>query len=292
MVAIDENTCPNKFGVPDIFYLPREQFASLKVKFASGKGISVQEADSLVNWTIKNNEVVIPVDMNGAGENLDDFDSALKLLGANKIMECFVKAEKYFEETKEQFAESECPKPITAGQWKKDNDEEDEDEDELPKYKPDLFHVPKKAFEVIKQKLSSGWPSLTCGREELSRQEVDELVNWTAPDSEILVPVDMNGADDDLDDFDEMLDKLGPRKIAECFVQAERHFEKKRHLIPEDKCKEITIGQWKSSEFNDDENDEEDEKHDEDAEDDDDDEDEDEGDEEEDDEPAAKKPKN
>jgi len=290
MVATDENMCPNTVGVPDIFYLPEEQFASLKAKFASGSGISVQEADSLVNWTIKNNEIVIPVDMNGAGESLDDFDGALKLLGANKIMECFMKAEKYFEETKKHFAEAECPKPITAGQWKKDNDEED-DEDELPMYKPDLFHVPKKAFEAIKQKLSSRWPSLTCGKEELSKQEVDELVNWTAPDSEILVPVDMNGTDEDLDDFDEMLDKLGPRKIAECFVQAEKHFEKKRHLIQEDKCKEITISQWKSSEFNEEENEEEEEKPDEDAEDDDEEEDEDEGEDEDDDEPTAKKPR-
>jgi len=220
--------------------------------------------------------------MNGAGANLDDFEAALKTMGPSKIVECFVKAEAYLEANKGNMSDGEIPEPMTAKQWKVDNDEED-DEDELPAYKPDLFHVPKNSFEALKSKLSA--------KQELTTQEVDELVNWTGPDTEVLVPVDMNGADEDLDDFDEMLAKLGPKTILECFVQAEKHLEKKRDLLSTEQLKQMTIGQWKSSEFNDEEDDEEKPvEEDEDDDEDDADEDDDEGDDDED-EPQVKKAK-
>jgi len=243
MVA-DENTCPNH-AAPDMFFVPQKEFEALRSKLKKGSTITQKDADALVNWTGKNSDIVIPVDMNGAGENLDDFDAALKKLGATKTVECFVKAFEQFEGNKHKIPEAERAKPMTAKQWKVENDEDDEDaEDEEPVYVPDLFHLPKAAFEALKVQLTK--------KQDISKQDADALVNWTMPDSEVLVPVDMNGAEEDLDDFDEMLEKLGPKAILENFVQAEKHLEKKRSLIPAQKLKLITIKQWKEGGYEED----------------------------------------
>merc|ERR1719215_1894770 len=134
---------------------------------------------------------------------------------------------------------------MTAKQWKVENDEDDEDdEDEEPVYVPDLFHLPKAAFEALKVQLTK--------KQDISKQDANALVNWTMPDSEVLVPVDMNGSDEDLDDFDEMLKRTDPKAILEQFVQAEKHLEKKRSLIPAQKLKLITIKQWKEGGYEED----------------------------------------
>jgi len=247
MVVVDENTCPNTKKM-DVFFVPEKAFELLKSKVAKGSSVSIKEADSMCNWDCKNSETVIPVDMIGAGANLDDWEAALKELGPKKIVECLINARKHFEANKNKIPEEELPQPMTAKQWKLDNDEEDdEDEDQAPSYLADLFHVPKHAWAATKAKF--------VANQEISKEEADALVNWTAPDSEILVPVDMNGTDEDLDDFEEMLEQLGPRKIVECFVQAEAHLEKKRDLIPAERLKLLTIGQWNKT--NDDDEEEE-----------------------------------
>lgn len=277
-----ENTCPNG-SKPDMFYVPQKVFESLKKKIAKGSKITDKEVDSLVNWTVKGSEVVIPVDMNGASENLDDFEEVLKKLGAAKTFACFCEAHKHFETTsKFTFPADEQPQPMTAKQWRTDNgeDEGEDEEDEEVKYVPDLFHVPKTSLEAIKKKLEA--------KASIAKGELDALVNWTAPDTEILVPVDMNGAEEDLDDFDEMLEKLDPAVIAKCFVDAEKRFEKMKSKMADDKLKVMTIQQYKATHSGDqDEEDEDDEKE---ANSEDDDE-SDEGDEDEqdDDEPASKK---
>lgn len=282
MAPMDENTCPNNSKI-DVAFVPEKVFEVLKSKVAKGSSVTIKEADSLVNWDCKNSETVIPVDMNGAGANLDDFEAALKELGAKKIVQCFMKAHKHFEATKHQIPEEELPKPMTAKEWKVENDEDDEEdeeeEDEPQKYMADLFHVPTKTWEAIKVKFAAN--------QEITKAEADALVNWTEPDSEVLVPVDMNGTDEDLDDFEEMLEQLGPRKIVECFVQAEKHLEKKRDLIPAEKLKVITVGQWNKT--NDD--DEEEEEQEEQAAEEEEDEDSEDGEDDEDDEPSTKKSK-
>jgi len=253
MVAVDENSCPNCVN-PDMFFVPQKEFEALKSKLEKGASITNEEADSLVNWTCKNSDIVIPVDLSGAGANLDDWDAALKQLGAVKTVDCFVKAFAYFEASKHKTPEEERPKPMTAKQWKVDNDEEDDDDEDTPApaYAPELFHLPKAAFEAIKVKLAK--------KQSISKQEADALVNWTMPDSEILMPVDMKGTDEDLDEFDEMLEKLGPEAIVQDFVKAEKHLEKKRSLIPAAKLKLITIKQWKDGGYEEEEEGSEDEK--------------------------------
>merc|ERR1711862_749253 len=58
----------------------------------------------------------------------------------------------------------------------------------------------------------------------------------------------MNGADEYLDDFEEALEKLGPKCIAQCFIQAYDFFQKNKSKLPESKQKELTAKQWKTLE--------------------------------------------
>merc|ERR1712228_413220 len=72
------------------------------------------------------------------------------------------------------------------------------------------------------------------------------LVNADLPDDEMYIPVDMQGTPEDLDDFEEALNTLGPQKIVECFIQALEHFDKFKHELPEGKMpKPITSKEWK-----------------------------------------------
>merc|ERR1712187_598818 len=104
---------------------------------------------------------------------------------------------------------------------------------------PDLFHIPKSVFFSLKEKLSK--------KQTIAKEEVDGLVNWEPQDNEIYLPVDMHAADEDLDDFEEALTKLGPQVTAQCFVQAFERFQKKKHLLPADKQMDLTCKQWKET---------------------------------------------
>lgn len=231
-----ENCIPN--SERDMLWVPQKEFEIIKAKLAKGALIANDEVDVLVNPTPKDSDRFIPIDMNGAGENLDDFDHVLDKLGAKAVAQCFMKAHAHFESSKNSIPIPERPKPITGKEYKNKYLEASSEEEEKPLYFPDLFHVPKSVFEAVQQKLNTG-ASLTA-------MEVDRLVNFEAQDSETYVPVDMNGADEDLDEFEEALAKLGPRKTAECFVQAYRRFQAKKHLLPADKQKELSAKEWKN----------------------------------------------
>merc|ERR1712232_584888 len=129
--------------------------------------------------------------------------------------------------------------PITAKEWKEMNADEDDDDDQIePTRMRDFFYVPEKTFADLKQKF-------TCGK-TITREEADGLVNADLPDDEMYIPVDMQGTPEDLDDFDEALNTLGPQKIVECFIKALAHFDKFKHELPEDKMpKPITSKEWK-----------------------------------------------
>jgi len=229
---------PNK--APDMFYLPEKQFAAVKAKLLKGSKITNKEVDDLVNAKLPNHEMYIPVDMNGAGENLDDFEDALKKLGAKKAAGCFVAARTYFEKNKDTFfAGKKCPAPITAQEWKTMNDDEDDDDDDVkPSRLRDFFYVPEKIFADLRQKLATGKP--------ISREEADSLVNAELADNEMYVPVDMQGTPEDLDDFEDALNSLGAKKILECFIQAMEHFDKTKHELSDDTLpKPITSKEWK-----------------------------------------------
>merc|ERR1712048_505538 len=91
---------------------------------------------------------------------------------------------------------------------------------------------------AIKEKLGKG--------ETVTKEEVDGLVNWEPSDKDIYDPVDMKGADEDLDDFEEALEAHGPQKTAQCFIQAFDTFQKNKHMLPPRKQKALTGKQWKA----------------------------------------------
>jgi len=267
----DENREPNAAAVPDMFFVPQKAFTALKKKVAKNGTISDKEVDALVNWTPVKTETYLPVDMNGAGENLDDFEAALAKFGAKKTAECFVKAFEFYENSKKTMPEGDRLKPLSAKEWKSkygdDDDDDDDDEEDVLKsmYLPDIFYVPQKAFEALKSKLSKV--------ETIATADVDALVNWEPCTGEMYLPLDMHGADEDLDEFEEALEKLGAKRTAECFMQALDTFEKNKHKLSEDKQKPLTAKQWKD--VHQEEGEEEDANEDEDEDDDDEDEDED-----------------
>lgn len=232
-----------------MFYVPKKAFDLLKKKLEKGQ-VTGKDVDALVNWEPKKGEMYLPVDMNGAGENLDDFELALDKFGAKTCAECFMKAFKYYEDTKSKLPEDKREKPLTADEWKEkfgEEDEDDGDDDEVikPRYIPDMFYVPQKAFSLIKRKLSN--------KETISVAEVDALVNWEPQSDEMYLPLDMNGADEDLDDFEDALAKLGAQTVAQSFVQAADFFEKNKSKLPQERQKPLTAKEWKDQHHEDDE---------------------------------------
>merc|ERR1712048_441679 len=181
-------------------------------------------------------EMYEPVDMKGADENLDNFEEALQKHGPQKTAECFVQAFETFQKNKHTLPLKQ-QKVLTVHEYKEMYDLEDDDDDK-PMYFPDTFYVPRKSFLAIKAKLEKG--------EIITKAEVDGLVNWEAADKDIYDPVDMKGADEDLDEFEEALEALGPQKTAQCFIQAFDTFQKNKHLLPPRKQKALTGKQWKA----------------------------------------------
>lgn len=266
-----------------MFFVPQKAFNAVSKILKANGTVSDKDVDALVNWEAVKTEKYVPVDMRGAGENLDDFEAALAKFGPQKCAECFVKAHSFYQDLKKTLPAGDRINTLTAKEWKDKYGEDDDDDEEedvpLKLYIPDMFYVPKKAFEDMKAKLGSG---------NITDADVDALVNFEARDGEMYLPLDMNGADEDLDEFEEALKKFGAKKIGQCFIQAMDKFDKFKNRLAEKDQKPLTAKEWKEKHQEDGE--EEDDGEAEDEEDDDEDEDED-GEDEDDDEPAAKKAK-
>jgi len=233
---VDENSSPN--STPDMFFVPQKAFNAVSKILKANGTVSDKDVDALVNWEPVKSEKYLPVDMRGAGENLDDFDAALAKFGAQKCAECFVKAHAFYQNLKKSLPENERINALTAKEWQeKYGSDEEEDEESAPKlYIPDLFYVPQGALENMKTKLANG---------TITDADVDALVNFEPRDGEMYLPLDANGADEDLDDFEEALKKFGAKIIGRCFVQALEKFEKFKNRLPEKDQKPLTAKEWK-----------------------------------------------
>jgi len=282
---VDENSSPN--CAPDMFFVPQKAFNAVNKILKANGTVSDKDVDALVNWEPVKSEKYIPVDMRGAGENLDDFDEALAKFGAQKCAECFAKAHAFYQNLKKSLPEKDRINHLTAKEWKEkygSDDEEEEEEEEccVPKlYIPDLFYVPQRAFEDMKTKLANG---------TITDADVDALVEFEPRDGEMYLPLDANGADEDLDDFEEALKQFGAKCIGRCFIQALEKFEKFKNRLPEKEQKPLTAKEWKNK-YHEEEEEEEDGDGDGDEDEDDDDEDEDEDEDDDGEEPPNKKAK-
>merc|ERR1719265_2023920 len=90
------------------------------------------------------------------------------------------------------------------------------DEEELPEQ--DIFYVAEAELNSIKEKLKES--------KEISKDDVDKLTfPENLPDDAMMVPVDMRGIDEEFNDVEEMVEKLGPKGAAEAFIKAREFFE-------------------------------------------------------------------
>merc|ERR1712187_920071 len=59
------------------------------------------------------------------------------------------------------------------------------------------------------------------------------------------VPVDMRGVEEDFDDVEQMVEKLGPKGAAEAFLKAKEYFDANKDGEPEEeRPKPMTAAEW------------------------------------------------
>merc|ERR1719203_583431 len=85
-------------------------------------------------------ELMVPVDMRGVGEDFDDGEQMVAKLGPKGAAEAFLKAKEYFDANKDGEADEERPKPMTAAEWRKvvDEDDGEGEEEDLAEEEEDL----------------------------------------------------------------------------------------------------------------------------------------------------------
>merc|ERR1712000_104824 len=79
-------------------------------------------------------EIMVPVDMRGVYEEVEDVDQMIENLFSGKLgpkgtAEAFVKAHECFKANKDNEPEDERPAPMTAAKWRQILDEQDEGDD-------------------------------------------------------------------------------------------------------------------------------------------------------------------
>jgi len=126
----------------DIFYVCQKALDTLKEKLKKEEEVSQDLVNELTfPEKLADEEIMVPVDMRGVGQEFDDVESMVEKLGPKGTAEAFVKAREYFEANKDKEPEDERPKPMSAAEWKQvlqedfdEGEEEDlleEDEEEL-----------------------------------------------------------------------------------------------------------------------------------------------------------------
>jgi hypothetical protein len=119
----------------DIFYVCKKTLESLKEKLKKKEDISKEVVNELTfPEKLADEEIMVPVDMRGVGEDFDDVEQMVEKLGPKGTAEAFIKAHEYFAANKDNEPEEERPKEMTAAEWKKvleEDDMEGEEEDLL-----------------------------------------------------------------------------------------------------------------------------------------------------------------
>ncbi|CAK0878988.1 unnamed protein product, partial [Prorocentrum cordatum] len=95
-------TCPTD-RTRDIFYVCKKALESLKEKLKAGGEVSQDLVNELTfPEKLADEEMMVPVDMRGVGEEFDDVESMVEKLGPKGTAEAFVKAREYFEANKDK----------------------------------------------------------------------------------------------------------------------------------------------------------------------------------------------
>merc|ERR1711966_513084 len=100
----------------------------------------------------------------------------------------------------------------------------------------DVFYIAEEELKSIQKKLADGG--------EVTKEDVDKLTfPENLPDDAMMVPVDMRGVEEEFEDVEEMVEKLGPKGAAEGFVKAREYFEKNNK---DEEAKPMTAAEWRS----------------------------------------------
>jgi nucleolin len=117
----------------DIFYVCKKTLEALKEKLKKNEEVTQETVNELTfPENLADDEMMVPVDMSGVGDDFDDVEQMVEKLGPKGSAEAFIKAAEYFEANKDKEPEDERPKPMTAAEWKKvleEADAEGEEED-------------------------------------------------------------------------------------------------------------------------------------------------------------------
>merc|ERR1712039_197495 len=112
----------------DIFYVCKKALETCKEKIKKSEDV---EQALLTQLTfpedLADDEMMVPVDMRGVGEQYDDVEQMVEKLGPKGTVEAFIKAAEYFDANKDKEPDDERPKAMTAAEWKKVLEEDDEE---------------------------------------------------------------------------------------------------------------------------------------------------------------------
>jgi len=103
----------------DIFYVCKKTLEALKAKLKANEEITQEIVNELTfPEKLNDDEIMVPVDMRGVGEDFDDVEQMVEKLGPKGTADAFIKAAEYFDANKDGEPEEERPKPMTAAEWK------------------------------------------------------------------------------------------------------------------------------------------------------------------------------
>eukprot|EP00933_Yihiella_yeosuensis_P052003 TRINITY_DN4998_c0_g1_i1.p2 TRINITY_DN4998_c0_g1~~TRINITY_DN4998_c0_g1_i1.p2 ORF type:complete len:170 (+),score=91.62 TRINITY_DN4998_c0_g1_i1:66-575(+) len=120
----------------DIFYVCKKTLDAVKDKLKKGEEITQATVSDLTfPEELADDEMMVPVDMRGVGEDFDDVEQMVDKLGVKGTAEAFVKASEYFDANKDGEAPEDRPQPMTAAEWRQvledDVDLEGEEEEDF-----------------------------------------------------------------------------------------------------------------------------------------------------------------
>lgn len=125
-----------EFDGQDIFYVCKRALESAKEILKKGEDVKEELVNELtLPEKLKDDEVMVPVDMRGVGEAFADVEAMMEKLGPKGTAEAFIKAKDYFDANKDKEPEDERPKPMTAAEWRQVLEEDVdllEGEEEMP----------------------------------------------------------------------------------------------------------------------------------------------------------------
>lgn len=116
----------------------------------------------------------------------------------------------------------------------------DGDNDQVEGTGEDIFYVGEDSLKELKAKISADG--------EITAEMVKHLTSpEDVPDDCMMVPVDMRGVGEEFEDVEQMLEKLGPKGVAEAFLKARAFFEENPDKVPEgDRAKPMTSAMWRA----------------------------------------------